>query len=58
MAFLANGGLPLRLGFHELDTEERERELTQKCVGSVRTGRLACAFPWVVWARSSPRGSS
>jgi hypothetical protein len=40
MASLVNGGFTTRLGFHLLNTEERERKLTPE-----RAGRSAWAGP-------------
>jgi hypothetical protein len=38
MASLGNGVLPMRLGFHVLNNEERGREPTQKRSGPIRPG--------------------
>jgi hypothetical protein len=50
MASLTNGGLPTRLGFHVLNTEQRGREPTPERAGPVGMGRPARAFLGSVWS--------
>jgi hypothetical protein len=52
---LANGGLPLRLGLHLLNTEERGPELPPEGVGPVRTGQPTWAVLGSGSAQIAPR---
>jgi hypothetical protein len=58
MVSLVNGGFPMRLGLHLLNTEERGRKPTPERVGSVGLGRPAWAFLGSVSAQFSPRSIS
>jgi hypothetical protein len=50
MVSLTNGGLPTRLGFHELNIEERRPEPPPERVGLTGLGRPSWAFPGPVSA--------
>jgi hypothetical protein len=49
--FLANGGLPLRLGFHELNTEERAARTDAKPGWAGPNGPIGLGL---FWAGSGP----